>query len=162
MPQKRWPHICHKQHAAATTATAATSVATATAAGCCLAACSQRCRSFWLYLLPSAMLQNCRKFNACRHRLPTQSQRLPSQHLLSLIQLPSYPHNSFISSAKPAGMSGVRAGIGEMNDGTEYRAYRHHCHCVSVTSSHPRHVSERCPTGFPDTLNSEILHIRRV
>lgn len=30
---------------------------------------------------------------------------------------------------------------GEMSDGSEYRAYRHRCHCVSVTSSHPRNVS---------------------
>lgn len=31
---------------------------------------------------------------------------------------------------------------GEMSDGSEYRAYRHRCHCVSVTSSHPRNVSD--------------------
>lgn len=30
---------------------------------------------------------------------------------------------------------------GEMSDGSEYRAYRQRCHCVSVTSSHPRNVS---------------------
>lgn len=36
---------------------------------------------------------------------------------------------------------GGSAHQGEMSDGSEYRAYRHRCHCVSVTSSHPRNVS---------------------
>lgn len=131
----------------ATAYTSATSATAATAAGCCLADCSKCCRSFYMLLSLLFARLPCYKIAASLTHVDTSSLLLASSLPVSPsptnphrdfplhIQLASYPSTHIIhSQATWWDCQGIG---GKMSDGSEYRAYRHQCHCVSVTSSHP-------------------------